>query len=252
MNEKLREDVLQAYEERAKRWNQQDPRDRYTYMTAKVAADHRLLNKIDLSAKSVLNIGCAFLIDEICFARKVKRWTAVDFSPQSIQSARQIIEAELPLQLAQKIQLSVADAMKLPFASGSFDVTVSFSTIDHVPGHENRQQVIAEMARVIRKGGYVIITVPNRLNYLYYSRSLKKQCDQTAGYGYEYCFTPVELKRMCVKVGLSPMFFASSFALPDVDFSLSPPYQRPLLRGAFALLGPMQFLGRRMGYLCVK
>jgi SAM-dependent methyltransferase len=55
-----------------------------------------------------------------------------------------------------------ADATELPFDDASFDVVTSFKTIEHVDGHG---AFLAEIARVLRPGGIVVISSPNRTVY---------------------------------------------------------------------------------------
>jgi len=52
----------------------------------------------------------------------------------------------------------MADARALPFKNGSFDFVYSLGVIEHFPETE---QAINEQARVLKKGGYVFITVPH-------------------------------------------------------------------------------------------
>jgi 2-polyprenyl-6-hydroxyphenyl methylase/3-demethylubiquinone-9 3-methyltransferase len=54
----------------------------------------------------------------------------------------------------------VADACSLAFRSGSFDVVVSSEMIEHTPDPE---RAVAELARVLRSGGLLVVTTPNRL-----------------------------------------------------------------------------------------
>ncbi len=51
-----------------------------------------------------------------------------------------------------------ADALRLPFGSG-FDTVVSFETIEHV---EDPARFVAECARVLRPGGLLVVSTPNR------------------------------------------------------------------------------------------
>jgi len=51
---------------------------------------------------------------------------------------------------------------KLPFADASFDLVTCFETIEHV---EAQQEVIAELARVLRPDGTLLISSPNRNVY---------------------------------------------------------------------------------------
>lgn len=51
----------------------------------------------------------------------------------------------------------VADAAVLPFKDNSVDMLISESTIEHTP---NPEQVIQEMRRVVKPGGFVYISIP--------------------------------------------------------------------------------------------
>jgi ubiquinone/menaquinone biosynthesis C-methylase UbiE len=53
-----------------------------------------------------------------------------------------------------------ADALRLPFADGSFDLVHSAAVIEHVGSLANQATMIAEALRVARRG--VCITTPNR------------------------------------------------------------------------------------------
>ncbi len=58
----------------------------------------------------------------------------------------------------------VADVLALPFADASFDVVVSNSTLDHFASRSTLCAAVRELARVIRPGGNLIITLDNRAN----------------------------------------------------------------------------------------
>lgn len=51
----------------------------------------------------------------------------------------------------------------LPFPSGYFDWVISVEVIEHVP---DPQAMLREVQRVLRPGGQVLLTTPNRLQYL--------------------------------------------------------------------------------------
>jgi SAM-dependent methyltransferase len=55
--------------------------------------------------------------------------------------------------------LVVADATRLPMRTASMDQVVSFETIEHVP---DAQALVAEVRRVLRPGGRLILSTPNR------------------------------------------------------------------------------------------
>ena len=59
---------------------------------------------------------------------------------------------------------TAGDARALPFADGSFDIVVSDSTLDHFPVESDIRRAIAELARVLRPGGTLILTMDNSGN----------------------------------------------------------------------------------------
>jgi SAM-dependent methyltransferase len=63
-----------------------------------------------------------------------------------------------------EFRVEVADVLALPFADGRFDVVVSNSTLDHFESHTTLWAALAELARVLRPQGKLIITVDNRSN----------------------------------------------------------------------------------------
>jgi SAM-dependent methyltransferase len=52
-----------------------------------------------------------------------------------------------------------ADAARLPVQSDAFDLVVSFETIEHVP---NAAALVQEIRRVLKPGGRLILSTPNR------------------------------------------------------------------------------------------
>ena len=58
----------------------------------------------------------------------------------------------------------VADVRRLPFKSGSFDSIVSTSTLDHFGRASDIEAAFAELNRVLRPGGELVITMDNTRN----------------------------------------------------------------------------------------
>jgi SAM-dependent methyltransferase len=97
---------------------------------------------------SVLHAGCnaGFLSRELVRLSKC-RALGIDLSPEMAAKAQSIAEAE---GLADRLQYRAADMRKLPFADGSFDVTLSGGALAFVEGHE---AALAEWIRVTRRYG---------------------------------------------------------------------------------------------------
>jgi SAM-dependent methyltransferase len=60
--------------------------------------------------------------------------------------------------------MSVADVRRLPFAAGAFDAVVSLSTLDHFRSSSEVAVALGELARVLRPGGRLVLTMDNLAN----------------------------------------------------------------------------------------
>ncbi|SUZ30741.1 Demethylmenaquinone methyltransferase [Roseibaca ekhonensis] len=77
--------------------------------------------------------------------------TGIDFSEDMLERARAKVSEE---NLSQVRELRQMDARKLDFADDSFDIVVAMHLISVVPDPE---QVMAEMARVCKPGGQILV-----------------------------------------------------------------------------------------------
>ncbi len=238
----LKESVKEAYTEFAK--NCQNWPNKYNIgrQIAKMLSDYTLLSKVELINKKILNIGCSEPVDEVYWVNLVKEWHAIDINEAIVQTARKSAAEVLSHRSYSKLKFIVADVTKLSLENEYYDVVVSFSTIDHIPGKENRIRAISEMCRVLKKRGYIVITVPNRwdIRYSYYSNKLQRE--GKAIFGYEYQFSPLELKKMLTSNGLRIVDCASTAFNPYSYFDR-------LLR---KLRVPKVYFGTRFGYLGQK
>lgn len=67
--------------------------------------------------------------------------------------------------------LAQADVRRLPFADASFDAVVSLSTLDHFRSSEQIDRALAEVARILKPGGALVITMDNKANPLIWLRN---------------------------------------------------------------------------------
>ncbi len=93
----------------------------------------------------------------INFARAGAQVTALDIAPQMLDLARGASH-----QASVVVNLLQADAENLPFGVRSFDVVVCMEAIMHVP---HPQRLVDEMARVVRPGGTVLLSMTNRWRF---------------------------------------------------------------------------------------
>lgn len=100
--------------------------------------------------RDVLEVGCGtgLVLSRIAaFARSAK---GVDLSPGMLEKAQ-----------ARGLDVQEGSATELPFDSESFDVTCSFKVLAHV---REIEQALSEMARVTRRGGWVLAEFYNPLS----------------------------------------------------------------------------------------
>ena len=100
----------------------------------------------------ILDVGCLngnlynFIEEK---RRNIGSFTGIDLSDKLIERAKQ----RFPDQKWQ-----VADCYSLPFEDNSFDVVTALEVMEHI---EEPKKMLAEMMRVTRSNGSVIITTPN-------------------------------------------------------------------------------------------
>src|SRR5207249_1756888 len=83
-------------------------------------------------------------------------FTAVDFSARGIEEARKALEVS-----AVAFETQVADICHLPFPPNSFDAVYSAHALYHIPSSAAQAAAIAEMIRVVRPGGVIVLVVAN-------------------------------------------------------------------------------------------
>jgi SAM-dependent methyltransferase len=60
------------------------------------------------------------------------------------------------------LSFRVGDALDIPLEDAAVDVVVSFETLEHLAGHD---RFLSEIRRVLRPGGLLVISTPDRDNY---------------------------------------------------------------------------------------
>ena len=95
-----------------------------------------------------------------------------------------------------------ADAEKLPYADGSFDIVISCETIEHLP---NPVAALSEMGRVCRLGGLLYLTTPNYFNamglYFIYARLRGRRATPGADQPLDRVFLFPQVRHMLKKAG---------------------------------------------------
>jgi SAM-dependent methyltransferase len=113
----------------------------------------------DSEGLRVLEIGCGLGTDGAGFARAGALYTGVDLTEAAVGLARRRFELEgLPG------EFRVADAERLDFADGSFDLVYSHGVLHHTP---DTAAAVREIRRVLVPGGRAVVMLYHRDSYNY-------------------------------------------------------------------------------------
>lgn len=105
-----------------------------------------------LSDKDVLDVACGEGYGSSMMADVAKSVIGVDVSQEAVDNAKSSYKKT-------NLTYQQGSASDLGFSDESFDVVVSFETIEHLMEQE---EMISEISRVLRPNGRVIISSPNR------------------------------------------------------------------------------------------
>jgi len=79
-----------------------------------------------------------------------------------------------------RLTFEVADGRSLPYEDGSFDHAYSVSVLEHIP-EPGDEQALRELARVVKPGGRVVVTLPSAREYREDWRDAPVYAEQAAG-----------------------------------------------------------------------
>ncbi len=104
----------------------------------------------------LVDFGCGNGAQSLLLAPLCERVTGVDVNLQFLgEFAAQIADQGLSDKVA---GLPLTEG-RIPLADGAADIVTSFTVLEHVP---DERAALAEMHRVLKPGGHLIISVPNR------------------------------------------------------------------------------------------
>ena len=109
----------------------------------------QLLKGISLNGRKLLDAGCG----------------TGHFSKWALDRGAQVTSVDIGINLLKEARkkgvrhLVAGDVMKLGFGDATFDVVISSECIEHTPSPET---AVSEMVRVLRPGGFLVVTCPNR------------------------------------------------------------------------------------------
>jgi ubiquinone/menaquinone biosynthesis C-methylase UbiE len=112
-----------------------------------------------------------------------------------------------------------SDVRCLPFSDNSIDLIVSDSTLDHFATEAEIVSALGELARVLRVGGVLIVTMDNKRNLTYPPYAIVRLWMRLglAPYFIGRTFSPGELRQALEEVGLEVQETTAIFHYPHPD-----------------------------------
>jgi len=111
---------------------------------------------LDISGKLILEVGAGTGRDGIMLSRMGGKVVSLDYSSESLRLIRDGLKPE------DNVYPCCGDAFSLPFPDETFDVVFHQGLLEHF---RNPDDLIAENVRVLKKGGLLLVDVPQKYHY---------------------------------------------------------------------------------------
>ncbi|MCK5617243.1 class I SAM-dependent methyltransferase [Candidatus Pacearchaeota archaeon] len=163
---------------------------------------HQILtdNVIEISPYKLLDAGCGKGHTGESVSKYCKSYYGFDLSSSAIKLAKE----RLP-----HGSFLTGSLKNLPYKTNYFDCVICSEVIEHIPEYK---KAIKELSRVTKKGKYVLITLPNRLN-----PDMKWRLFWKGKYTSQIYDNPPHYKELIKELnnnGLDVLEFSSFFYLP--------------------------------------
>ena len=117
------------------------------------AVRQNVLPRLDLQGRRVLEIGCGYGWLAPHLTASGAAYVGLDLAESALRQFPRELPACLPVR---------ADACRLPFAEGSFDVVFCLEVLEHIP---EQRALLSEICRVATPGAMVVLTSPSYCNF---------------------------------------------------------------------------------------
>jgi ubiquinone/menaquinone biosynthesis C-methylase UbiE len=116
----------------------------------------QIFRHLDVKGQMILEVGAGGGLDSIALAEKGAKVIALDYSSTAIDKIARNAAAH-----GAHLCLVIAEAHNLPFANDSFDLVFHQGLLEHFA---NPLKLLLEQTRVIKKGRYILVDVPQTYN----------------------------------------------------------------------------------------
>ena len=197
-----------------------------TYSTGDRLA-REILAEGPLGGALVLEVGGGSGRDTLRLVQAGARGVVLDYSPASLQLVREQARAH-----GLEIHLVRADALALPFRDGAFAVVFHQGLLEHF---RDPMPLLHENARVTRRGGRVVVDVPQTLHLYTLMKQILIGLDAWFA-GWETQFTPGGLERRLRAAGLTVRRTYGAWMVPGLWYRVL----RELLRRGLGASLPLE------------
>jgi len=127
----------------------------------------RLLSNDSSSTKlRIVDLGCGpgtnlFDVYDVCSEFKQAQWFGLDLNQREAADGAGRSRYRVKERGMEPLHFMSGDIFKLPFSDNSIDIIISSEVVEHLP---DPVPAIREMARVLKPGGYAMVTTPNPAN----------------------------------------------------------------------------------------
>jgi len=113
---------------------------------------NRYISVCDIvSNKTVLDVASGSGYGTFLLSKYAKKIYGIDNSSDAIKYSKNNYKNK-------NLEYELGDAEKMPYKDGSFDVVISFETIEHL---KNPEEYLKEVKRVLKKDGIFVVSTPN-------------------------------------------------------------------------------------------
>jgi len=181
-----------------------------TYSTGERLA-REILADGPVQGQPVLEVGAGSGRDALALAAAGAVGVVLDYSPASLELVRaQARDRGLALHLVR------ADALAMPFRDGSFSVVFHQGLLEHF---RDPQPLLRENGRVARRGGRVVVDVPQTLHPYTLMKKVLIAFDAWFA-GWETQFTPAGLERRLREAGLTVRRTYGEWMVPGLAYRM--------------------------------